>query len=100
MMESGSQIVNMKRNTTHIVDDIEVIHNKTLVFTTDMKCFPIEEVELSPIRLTTNERNRLKSLSPLLFEVLEHDFPQFTPPKIDTKKNIFVRIWEKLLPSF
>ena len=99
-MESGSQIISIRTNTTHVVDDIEVINNKTLVFTTDMKCFPIEEVELSPIRLTINERNRLKSFSPLLFEVLEHDFPQFTPPKIDTKKNIFVRIWEKLVPSF
>jgi hypothetical protein len=99
-MESGSQIISIRTNTAHIVDDIETIDNKRFVFTTDMKCFPIEDVELFSVRLSTDERKRLKTLTPLLFEVLEHDFPQFTPPKIETKKNIFTRIWEKLLPSF
>lgn len=97
-MESGSQIISVRTNTTHIVDDIETIDNKRFVFTTDMKCFPIEEVELCPVRLSIDERKRLKTLTPLLFEVLEHDYPQFNLPQ--NKKNIFTRIWEKLLPSF
>jgi hypothetical protein len=97
-MESGSQIISVRTNTTHIVDDIETIDNKRLVFTTDMKCFPIEEVELYSVRLSTDERKRLKTLTPLLFEVLEHDYPQFNLPQ--NKKNIFTRIREKLLLYF
>lgn len=97
-MESGSQIISVRTNTTHIVDDIETIDNKRLVFTTDMKCFPIEEVELYSVRLSTDERKRLKTLTPLLFEVLEHDYPQFNLPQ--NKKNIVTRIREKLLLYF
>lgn len=97
-MESGSQIISVRTNTTHRVDDIETIDNKRLVFTTDLKCFPIEEVELCPVRLSTDERERLKTLTPSLFEVLENDYPHFNLPQ--NKKNIFTRIWEKILPSF
>ena len=31
-MESGSQIISVRTNTTHIVDDIETIDNKKIGF--------------------------------------------------------------------
>lgn len=45
MIGTGTQIINIITNTTHTVDDVEVINGETLVFTTDMNCFPIEDVE-------------------------------------------------------
>ena len=44
MIGTGTQIINISTNTAHTVDDVEVINGKTLVFTTDMNCFPIEDV--------------------------------------------------------
>lgn len=48
MITHGTQIINEKTNTIHIVDEIEVINNETLVFTHDVKCFPLSEVKRHP----------------------------------------------------
>jgi hypothetical protein len=100
MIESGTQIINIKRNTIHIVDGVEVINNEKLVFTTDMKCFPIKEIELFyPFQFTNKDQDALKKLSISLFEVLENDYPYFDPPKV-SKKNMFKTIWSKIKRSF
>jgi hypothetical protein len=48
MISHGTQIINEKTNTIHIVDEVEVINNETLVFTQDVKCFPLSEVKRYP----------------------------------------------------
>lgn len=48
MIGYGTQIINKRTNTVHTVDGIEVINNETLVFTQDVKCFPLSEVEKYP----------------------------------------------------
>jgi len=40
----GSKIQNNKFKTIHIVEHVETINDLTLVYTEDIKCFPISEV--------------------------------------------------------
>jgi hypothetical protein len=46
MITYGTQIINERTNTIHVVDGIETINDKTLVFTQDIKCFPLSEVKI------------------------------------------------------
>ena len=100
MIESGTQIINIKRNTIHIVDGVEVINNEKLVFTADMKCFPIGEIELfySP-QFTKENHNDLKTLSSSLFEVLENDYPYFDSRKVPQKNSLEI-LWLKIKRRF
>jgi hypothetical protein len=41
----GNKIKSLSKKSTHIVESIEVIENQTVVFTEDVKCFPIEDVQ-------------------------------------------------------
>lgn len=41
----GDKIKSVSSKTIHIIESIEVFENQTVVFTEDVKCFPIEDVE-------------------------------------------------------
>lgn len=43
-METGTQILNTKTNTRHVVDLCETYGETTVVFTEDSKCFNINDV--------------------------------------------------------
>jgi hypothetical protein len=101
MIKQGSEILNIKTNTKHIVDGIETINNEKLIFTKDVKCFRYEEATLV---LNVDEVQSsffliTKSISEGRMNYDGFAIPD-PLPKLETKKNIFTRIWEKLLPSF
>lgn len=101
MINQGSEILNIKTNTKHIVDGIEIINNEKLVFTKDVKCFPYNEVTL-----VTNVDEVHNSFFLIIKSISEGrmNYDGFAIPdplpKNKAKKNIFIRIWEKILPSF
>ncbi len=41
----GNKIKSLSKKTTHVVESIEIFENQTVVFTEDVKCFPIEDVQ-------------------------------------------------------
>ena len=100
MIGYGTQIINKKTDTIHIVDEIEVINNETLVFTQDVKCFPLSEVEKYPnlekIHSTDDESlallvikscDNFPSMKENYQEILEnvfksHDISKKNPPKL------------------
>jgi hypothetical protein len=102
MISRGSQITNVRNNTTHIVDDIEVINGEKLIFTEDTKCFPYHECELvqnSSIEYTNFTKNLIDNLKHSELDLGEWTPPPFVPiPKI--KKNFLKRIWDKILYTF
>ena len=92
----GSKIQSNKFKTIHIVEHVEIIDDLTLVYTEDIKCFPITEVELvvplskklcnlfyswvssneenhNPEKETTNELERLLK-SDYTVEMIDNDF--------------------------
>jgi hypothetical protein len=99
MIAQGSKIINRKTKRTHIVDAIEVINGTTLVFTEDIKCFPIElcyeliddEIDVEYKNVDTIEL--LRDLH-LFLDISEAPSIPYNPPK---SKNFFTRILEKLL---
>jgi len=106
MITQGSKILNLKNGTIHIVDGIEIINNEKLIFTKDVKCFPYEEVKLYNSVDEVQEAFYLvlKSISEGRMKFDGYAMPDgYDMPdpisKIETKKNIFTRIWEKLLPT-
>jgi len=40
----GQKIKSLTKKSTHVVESIETVDGKTVVFTEDVKCFPIEDV--------------------------------------------------------
>jgi hypothetical protein len=40
----GSKIRSLTKKSTHVIESIETVEGKTVVFTEDVKCFPIEDV--------------------------------------------------------
>lgn len=83
MIIHGTQILNKKTNTIHIVDDIEVINNETLVFTKDMKCFPISEIkriEVQDTSLSYSESETIVDFTSSLIQVLRNDLPRVQKP--------------------
>jgi hypothetical protein len=102
MISRGSQITNVRNNTTHIVDDIEVINGEKLIFTEDTKCFPYHECEL-----VQNSSIEYTNFTKTLIDNLKHselDLGEWTPrefiPKPKIKKNFLKRIWDKILYTF
>jgi hypothetical protein len=45
-IEVGCQVKNIKQNTIHIVECIEFYESITVIYTTDSKCFPFNDLEL------------------------------------------------------
>jgi hypothetical protein len=41
----GQKIKSLTKKSTHVIESIETVEGKTVVFTEDVKCFPIEDVE-------------------------------------------------------
>ena len=112
MTSPGSKIVNIKTNTTHIVDEIEVINGQKLIFTKDVKCFPyeycvpFENSKLDSIHLTHSEsivfaKHVLTELFNGEREITLGEWtpPPFTPQKL-AKKNMFETIWSKITCGF
>jgi|694.fasta_scaffold62588_5 hypothetical protein len=92
----GSKIKNNKLGTFHIVESVEIYDDVTLVYTEDVKCFPIKEIEhtvtlheklcnlflslihpnevtCNPDKETTDELDRLLT-SKYTPEMIEEDF--------------------------
>ena len=40
----GSKIRSITKKTTHVVESVETVEGKTVIFTEDTQCFPIEDV--------------------------------------------------------
>jgi hypothetical protein len=40
----GSKIRSLTKKTTHVIESIETVEGKTVIFTEDMKCLPLEDV--------------------------------------------------------
>lgn len=101
MILHGTQIINEKTNTIHVVDEIEVINNETLVFTQDMKCFPISEirtVKIENIPLSPSESKTIINFTNSLIQVLRFDLPyaEKEPSHIEKLKNQFLEIWLRI----
>lgn len=77
MMHYGTEIINKKTKTVHKVDDIEVINNETLVFTQDLKCFPISEIQTCNIQNSElhNHNSKIIELTNSLIQVLDYNLP-------------------------
>jgi hypothetical protein len=104
-MSKGTQIINKRTNTTHFIDEIEVINNETLIFTQDMKCFPISEIIVAKIEdypLSYSESKTIINFTNSFIQVLRYDLPlaEKNPSYIDKLKNMFEIIWSKLTRSF
>ncbi len=56
----GNKIKSLSKKTTHVVESIEIFENQTVVFTEDVKCFPIEDVQK---RTTDTPSKRRSGLS-------------------------------------
>jgi hypothetical protein len=41
----GDKIKSLTKKSIHVVESIEVFENQTVVFTEDVMCFPIEDVQ-------------------------------------------------------
>lgn len=41
----GSKIMSLAKKTIHVVESIETVEGKTVIFTEDTKCFPAEDVK-------------------------------------------------------
>lgn len=98
MITQGSEIFNLKTRTKHIVDEIEIINNEKLVFTKDVKCFPIKEVKL--LKTYDEEDENLEFLKKILYKKkLNYDGYVIPKPiqKLEPQKNIFSRVWKKIL---
>jgi len=87
MISHGTQIINEKTNTIHIVDEIEVINNETLVFTQDVKCFPLSEVKKYPnLEKINNEDD--ESLALLVIKSCDN-FPAMKENYQEILENVF-----------
>lgn len=99
MIKPGSEITHKITNATHIVDGFEIINNEKLVFTTDMKCFPINEIRINEDTCTVESviYELVKSKRKIDMGLLTP--PPFTPQKL-SKKNMFETIWSKITCGF
>lgn len=41
----GEKIKSLTKKTIHVIESIETIAGKTVIFTKDTKCFPVEDVK-------------------------------------------------------
>jgi hypothetical protein len=41
----GDKIKSLSKKSTHVVESIEIVENQTVIYTEDIKCFPIEDVQ-------------------------------------------------------
>jgi hypothetical protein len=41
----GQKIKSLTKKSTHVIESIETVEGKTVIFTEDVKCFPIEDIE-------------------------------------------------------
>jgi hypothetical protein len=41
----GDKIKSLTKKSIHVIESIEVVDNQTVIFTEDIKCFPIEDVQ-------------------------------------------------------
>jgi hypothetical protein len=41
----GSKIRSLAKKTIHVIESIETVEGKTVIFTEDTKCFPAEDVK-------------------------------------------------------
>lgn len=95
MITQGTQIKNKKTNTIHVVDDIEVINHETLVFTKDLKCFPITEIEKSETSNSVSndyDSRVVINLTNSIIQVLHYDLPY-----VQKKPNFIEKIIRKIL---
>lgn len=44
-IQIGDKIRSISKKTEHIVESLETIGNQTVLFTEDIKCFPLEDIE-------------------------------------------------------
>jgi hypothetical protein len=105
MVAIGSKVINKKTNKIHIVDEIEIINGETLIFTKDIKCFPIEFCEeifgddipskKRHIHESSDVVNLLQSLH-LVIDISE--FPSV--PYESKKTNFFSKILSNIRLSF
>jgi hypothetical protein len=95
MIVPGTQIKNKKTNTIHVVDGIEAINHETLVFTTDLKCFPILEIE--KLETPNSESNDYDpriviNLTNSIIQALHYDLPY-----VEKKPSFIEKIIGKIL---
>ena len=72
----GDKIKSLSKKSTHVIESIETVENQTVVYTEDIKCFPIEDIErnydsfisefftkvFSGIKPTAQEEEKLKKI--------------------------------------
>lgn len=100
MILKDSEIVDTRYNTTHIVDDIEVINGKKLVFTEDIKCIPYDYCKLVDRSYDTSIYFAKNAINDLINSEREIYLGVLSPPQfmisIKKKKNVFLRVWNKI----
>lgn len=42
----GEKIRSLTKKTIHVIESIETVEGKTVVFTEDVECFPIEDIKV------------------------------------------------------
>jgi len=111
MITIGSQIIYIKTNTLHTVDGIEVINHKTLVFTKDTKCFPIEEV--MSVESYYKTQKEVNASEQYVYSVIDNLVesgrnmtlgewaPKYYVPRVKKiKKTVIGEIWDKIIKKF
>jgi len=72
----GDKIKSLSKKSTQVVESIEIVENQTVIYTEDIKCFPIEDVErnydsfiseyftkvFSGVKPTSEEEEKLKKI--------------------------------------
>jgi hypothetical protein len=100
MILKGSEIVDIRYNTSHIVDDIEVINGKKLVFTEDIKCIPYTHCKLVDRSYNTSIYFAKNTIYDLINSEREIYLGVLSPPQfipsVKKKKNVFLRVWNKI----
>ena len=106
MVTIGSKVINKKTNKIHIVEEIETINGETLIFTTDIKCFPIEFCEEITVDGISTKKGAHITESSDVVNLLESlhlfiDISEFPSVPYESKKtNFFSKIWNNIRLSF
>lgn len=106
MISKGSKVINIKTNKLHVVEEIEIINGETLIFTTDISCFPIdfcqEVIEESIFIRNSEYQNKepkvLNLLQTLHMVIDISEFPSI--PYVHEEKNLISKIWDKIIYTF
>jgi chemotaxis protein CheY-P-specific phosphatase CheC len=102
MISKGSKVINIKTNKLHVVEEIEIINGETLIFTTDISCFPIdfcrevfeERISIGNSEYQNKEPEVLDLLQSLHKIIDISEFPSI--PYVHEEKNLITKIWDKI----